>query len=101
MPTLEEVTQIISLLYDGNPKINAGEDKTGLIFNANTASSLGFPATRFLLWSNEEVEAPPKYLSKNDIRIVKAYAVGDTTAEISAGLGRRFDATLYTICKME
>ena len=54
MPTMSDLAQIASAIYEGNPSIGAEESKSGLTYKTGTASSLGLPEPSFSLWSGEE-----------------------------------------------
>ncbi len=49
MPTMAQLGQLASLLYEGNPTVGAKDNVSDLTYNA-----LGFPEPSFYLWSGEE-----------------------------------------------
>ena len=52
MPTADDLANLASQLYKGNPTI--GDSIGGLIWDQDAASALGFTSTNFYLWSGEE-----------------------------------------------
>ena len=61
LPTVSDLAQIASAIYEGNPSINADGYTDGLTYKAGTASSLGLPEPDFSLWSGEEHSAQHAY----------------------------------------
>ncbi len=61
MPTLAQLGQIASLLYEGNPTVGAKQDVSNLTYNGQ-ASSLGLPEPHFRLWSGEEYSSSSVHL---------------------------------------
>ena len=54
MPTMAELGKLTSQLYKGNPSVGAYETKSGLQWDQDAATSLGFISSGFWLWSGEE-----------------------------------------------
>ena len=54
MPTMDDIGKLASQLYKGNPSIGAKEYKTGIQWDQDAATSLGFTSSGFYLWSGEE-----------------------------------------------
>ena len=61
LPTMADLGQIASAIYEGNPSIGAKESKDNLTYKTGTASSLGLPEPYFDLWSGEEYSASYAY----------------------------------------
>jgi type II secretory pathway pseudopilin PulG len=62
MPTMADLGNIASAIYNGNPSIGAKEDKTGLTYTSGTATALGLPEPTFWLWSGEEYSSSGAYV---------------------------------------
>ncbi|MBS6604043.1 MAG: type II secretion system protein, partial [Brachyspira sp.] len=56
LPTLEDLAQIASLIYEGNPNISVAGTTYNLTYKPGTATSLGFPEPDFHLWSGVELD---------------------------------------------
>ena len=55
MPTLDDLGKLASQLYTGNPSIGARQDVySGLQWDQDAATALGFTSSGFFLWSGEE-----------------------------------------------
>ncbi len=54
LPTMETLSQIATIIYEGNPIIDSYENRENLVYIAGSASSIGLPEPTFALWSNEE-----------------------------------------------
>ena len=54
MPTMDDLGKLASQLYKGKPSIGAKQDISGLQWDQDAATSLGFTSSGFYLWSGEE-----------------------------------------------
>ena len=54
MPTMDDLGKLASQLYKGKPSIGAKQDISGLQWDQDAATSLGFTSSGFYLWSVEE-----------------------------------------------
>ena len=54
MPTADDLAKLASQLYKGNPSIGATQNVSGLQWDQDAASALGFTSSSFFLWSGEE-----------------------------------------------
>ncbi len=55
LPTLSELGQVASAIYEGNPSISAKQYVDNLTYKSGTASSLGFPEPHFVIWAGDDV----------------------------------------------
>ena len=76
---METLSQIATIIYEGNPIIDSYENRENLVYIAGSASSIGLPEPTFALWSNEEsgyyrrflanyTEATPVYRGYSGVR---------------------------------
>lgn len=52
MPTRDDLGEIASLIYEGNPNIGGSTNKNGLIYN-KMSSKLGLPEPDFTIWAGD------------------------------------------------
>ncbi len=62
MPTMDDLGKLASQLYKGNPSIGAKQDISGLQWDQDAATALGFNSSSdFYLWSGEELDGLNAY----------------------------------------
>ena len=61
MPTMDDLGKLASQLYKGNPSIGAKEHKSGLQWDQDAATALGFTSSGFYFWSGEENDSLSAY----------------------------------------
>ena len=65
MPTMDDLAKLASQLYKGNPSIGAKQDISGLQWDQDAATSLGFTSSDFWLWAGEEYDESANYYASN------------------------------------
>ena len=61
MPTMDDLGKLASQLYKGKPSIGAKQDISGLQWDQDAATALGFTSPNFYLWSGEEIDSDIAY----------------------------------------
>ena len=86
MPTMDDLGKLASQLYKGNPTINAYRDYSGLQWDQDAATALGFTSSGFHLLSGEEYDG------------YGAYNRGFSSTGSYYGYGNRWYSNIQAVC---
>ena len=78
MPTMDDLGKLASQLYKGNPTIGAYNDVSGLQWDQDAATALGFTSPYFYLWSGEEDNSVSAY--DREVSFMRSYPCSTSRA---------------------